>query len=71
MIAFDRPFEERFGRPNQDLRLLFRRHIGHTEGPRCETLAVFVKSRNMLLTAESTMFGKRIQINCFSPNNRR
>ena len=42
MIAFDRPFEERFGGPNQDLRLLFRRHIGHTEGPRRKALALFV-----------------------------
>ena len=71
VIAFDRPFEERFGRPNQDLRLFFRRHIGHTKRPRCKAFALFVKSRNVLLTAESTMFGKRIQINCFSPNSRR
>jgi hypothetical protein len=32
---------------------------------------LFVKSRYTLLTAESTMFGKRIQINCFSPGSPR
>ena len=62
MISFDRPFKERFGCPNQDLRLFFRRLIGHTKRPGRKAFALLVKSRYALLTAESSIFWKRIQL---------
>ena len=67
MIAFDRPFEERFGCPNEDLRILFGRLIGHTHRPRRETFPLFVQSGNALLSAEFIMFRKRIRH--FSPDS--
>ena len=78
MISFDSAFEERFGRPNEHLRFLLRRLVGHAQRPRSEAFTLFVQLRNSHLSAEFVLFRKPpfhpqeyLLLIDYSPDNRR